>query len=192
MFLLSSWVCYAQEGEGVPIARQPTIDPNDPPHPSSGDQNPPATSSATTSPREGDTIWLEEKIAPPTRWIESLVKPLTNWMERTVQNPASSLEETTLNSWVRPEAPVTTDREATDASEAPEAPILTSAEAAAIARQAVQGEVLRIKLISGHSQVPVYRIKLITDKGEIQLLHIDSHNGALVPTTKPTDNNPSD
>ena len=177
-------MCHAQGGEAVPVESPAATDASDSAHsPSTQTPAPPGT---TTSPREGDTIWLEEKIAPPTRWIENLVQPLTTWMERKVQHPGTSTDEATLDPWVSPEAPATTG------SDTLEAPTLTPAEAAAIARQAAQGEVLRIKLISASSNEPIYRVKLISDQGEIQILHVNGHNGALVSPAKPTVSNPSD
>jgi hypothetical protein len=168
MLLLSSGTCHAEDEEGVP-AESPTVP------------------RATTPPREGDTIWLEEKIAPPTRWIESLVNPLTTWMERQVQHPGTSPNTTTLAPWVNSE-----DTADTDNGEVAEAPTLTPAEAATIALQTVHGEVLRIKLIATSSRQPVYRVKLISDIGEIQILHINGHNGAIEPPAKPPVGDPSD
>jgi hypothetical protein len=186
MFLLSPWMCYAQDEKAVSVKSPSAADASESAGPASGEQSTTTAHSGTTTPREGETIWLEQKIAPPTRWIESLVKPLTTWMERKVQHPGTHTEETRLAPWVRPEAPPTTD------GNAPEAPTLSPTEAAAVARQAFQGEVLRVKLISAHSYVPIYRVKLISKRGEIQILHINAHNGELVPPANPAVSNPSD
>lgn len=134
------------------------------------------------APREGDSIWLEEKIAPSTRWIENLVKPVTVWMERKIQRdrPESNAPQKTPN--IEPAAGETviagpgSDTVSTRA----QLEIISGAQASAIAQAHTPGNILRVKLLERENEQPKYRVKLISTSGEIHIIHIDAVTRELI------------
>jgi uncharacterized membrane protein YkoI len=123
----------------------------------------------TTAPtlREGDSIWLEKKLAPSTRWIERLIQPLNRWMEHKVQavKPAANKA---LAAAIEP-LRKTSDGE-----------ILSRQEVGAIAQRHTPGKVLAVKLLAPEQAQPRYRIKLLSPQGVIHLLYFDAKSGGLV------------
>jgi hypothetical protein len=132
-----------------------------------------------SSPKKGDTIWLEEKIAPSTRWIENLVKPLGIWMEKKIQ--PRYVADDKENSGTQPEVELVP----LPPSGGQEGPIITPEQAAVVSKQYVQGEVLRIKLLESAHSVSRYRVKLISTAGEIHILYINAHTGVLIQPAPP-------
>ena len=130
--------------------------------------------------KEGDSIWLEKKITPTTRWLEKMVKPLSTWMEQQIQSPRNNLDSQQKNHWVGPEGVSTT------APDVSEDAIISARQAAASARRLIDGEVLKVKLLS-LNQVPSYRVKLISTAGEIHIVYINAHSGALIQPTQGSD-----
>jgi len=144
-------------------------------------------------PREGNSIWLEEKIAPSTRWIENLVKPITVWMERKIQSEKATAA-----------VPVQTESTHSDADASiPSGPVadvdgetvtavemITETEALAFAKARVQGSVLRVKFLKSRQGRPTYRVKMISAKGEVHILYIDAFEGVLSEPQSPKDLRP--
>ncbi|MBX2849118.1 MAG: PepSY domain-containing protein [Acidiferrobacterales bacterium] len=129
-----------------------------------------------SGPRKGDEIWLEEKIAPTTTWIESLVKPLTVWMEQKINAPEQ--ESNDQYDSTDGERDLTLKDSVSDSriSSEPESR-LSIKEASASAQQYIDGDVLHVKLLP---EVNRYRMKIISNLGEIHVIYIDASSGKLV------------
>ncbi len=133
--------------------------------------------SSQEAPVEGESLWIEDKINPATRWLEQLVSPVTTWMEDKIQDNQNRPRE--IQQWqpesdtrLGPDSPQTPP----DTSETHI--VITSDEAVAVAVAAQPGEVLRVKLLD--REKPAYRVKLITDQGEIQILYVDAVTGDIL------------
>jgi len=115
--------------------------------------------------REGESIWLEKKLAPSTRWIERLIRPLNRWMEQKVQavKPAASKALA---------AAVQHSNSGTA--------LLSEQQISAIAQQRTPGKVLAIKLLPAEHQAQRYRLKLLSRQGVIHILYLDAQSGASV------------
>ncbi len=149
----------------------------------------PATKSDV--PREGDAIWLEEKIAPSTRWIENLVKPITVWMERKIQkeNPGSKTTAITTLRTPAADNPVVADRNVKTAIVETRNKIISVSEASAIANARIPGNILRVKLLERENASPRYRVKIISTDGEMHILYIDAFGQELM-TPQPSSEQP--
>ena len=134
--------------------------------------------------REGKSVWLEKKIAKPTRWLENLVKPMNIWLEGKIQAPID-------NSANQQAERLPSDTLAPDtASTSSKSNRISADEAANAARQHIAGNVLKVKLITMSASQPtvaddsatqfVYRVKLISKRGEIHILYIDALSSALI------------
>ncbi|MFK8022207.1 MAG: PepSY domain-containing protein [Pseudomonadales bacterium] len=137
-----------------------------------------------SAPREGKSVWLEKKIAKPTRWLENLVKPMNIWLEGKIQAPID-------NSANQQAERLPSDTLAPDtASTSVKSNRISADEAANAARQHVAGNVLKVKLITMPASQPMtaddsatrfaYRVKLISRQGEIHILYIDALSSALI------------
>jgi uncharacterized membrane protein YkoI len=121
---------------------------------------------------QGETVWIEEKIQPSTRWLEGLVKPMTSWMEGKIQKRQNDAQQSPQIVEKTPQA-VNTDLTFTSKDG-----VIDTQRIAQIARQAVPGQVLRVKLLQ---RSPLqYRVKLISTEGEIRMLYIHAHNGKIL------------
>ncbi len=154
--------------------------------PVSSDQNTEAASHTQSDRKpvikEGETIWLEKKIAPTTRWVEKLVQPLSTWMEKKIQPPEptdSNLPQKHPSSTkVVDTAPVSTSSDSS---------IMTPQDVSSHVRRLISGEVLKVKLLPSDQMPLRYRVKLISRVGEMHIVYIDAHNGMLLtPTNQPT------
>lgn len=131
--------------------------------------------------KQGDTIWLEEKISPTTRWLESLVKPLTVWMEQqineplaapvtqpkqTLENNTNSVKQTGSNTAHDPAIFIS-----------PEQASISSEQASNMAKTHIAGDILHIKLMPKLGQ---YRVKLISKLGEIHIIFIHAASGQIL------------
>ena len=124
--------------------------------------------------KQGDTIWLEEKISPTTRWLESLVKPLTVWMEQQINepiaDPITQPKQTLENN--------TDSVKQTGSNTAHDPAIFISAEQASnIAKTHIAGDILHTKLMPKLGQ---YRVKLISKLGEIHIIFIHAASGQIL------------
>ncbi|MFK8050953.1 MAG: PepSY domain-containing protein, partial [Halioglobus sp.] len=120
--------------------------------------------------------------APSTRWIENLVKPVTVWMERKIQTDRSQRKEPGHAPNNTPEdGNVGAPESSPKLSEAvsPE-DIISVAQASAIATAVTPGNVLRVKLLERENERPKYRVKLISTRGEIHIVHIDAVTQELI------------
>jgi len=117
-------------------------------------------------PKEGDSIWLEKKLAPSTRWIERVITPLNRWMEQKVQ---------ALRPNANRSAAADTEPGRSDGSSV----LLSELQISTIARQHTAGKVLAVKLLSAEQQQPRYRIKLLSRKGIIHILFFDAKSGTI-------------
>jgi len=137
-----------------------------------------------SAPREGKSVWLEKKIAKPTRWLENLVKPMNIWLEGKIQAPID--DSANQQSERLPSDTLAQDT----ASTSSKSNRISADEAANAARQHVAGNVLKVKLITMSASQPtvtddsatqfVYRVKLISKRGEIHILYIDALSSALI------------
>lgn len=131
--------------------------------------------------KQGDTIWLEEKISPTTRWLESLVKPLTVWMEQqineplaapvtqpkqTFENNTDSVKQTGSNTAYDPAIFISAEQAS-----------ISSEQASNIAKTHIAGDILHIKLMPKLGQ---YRVKLISKLGEIHIIFIHAASGQIL------------
>lgn len=143
------------------------------------------------SPKQGDTIWLEEKITPTTTWIENLVKPLTVWMEQQINEPEQepNIQEGIQENFPRGEGENVPNLNETGPDNTVDPDSLISAEqASALAKAHIAGDVLYIKLISKTNQ---YRVKLISKLGEIHIIYIKAISGEIVSPNIETASQPS-
>jgi uncharacterized membrane protein YkoI len=127
---------------------------------------------------EGEALWIEEKINPATRWLEKLVRPVTGWVEDKIQNhdeiaPSSRPDWNTLQP-----GPAIPKEPRPDSPQPPDQPVISADEAIAVAVSAFPGEVLRVKYLPG--DIPVYRVKLISKKGEIHILYVNAWTADIV------------
>ncbi len=118
-----------------------------------------------------ETVWIEEKIAPPTRWLEGLVKPMTSWMEGKIQKRQNDSQAPALVQTPK-QTPTREDTEMIEGE------LIDPQQIALIAREAVPGQILRIKLLS--RRPPQYRVKLISTTGEIRILYINAVSGEIL------------
>lgn len=129
---------------------------------------------ASSEVREGETIWLEKKIKPSTRWLEGLVKPMTTWMEQRVQDKIHG---------PGPEKPTVVQVVPSTAEVVPSSgDLMDEAAIAKLAQALVPGQVLRIKLLQ--KQPLQYRVKLISNSGEIHKLYLNARSGERIPLIK--------
>jgi hypothetical protein len=137
--------------------------------------------------KQGDTIWLEEKISPTTTWIENLVKPLTVWMEQQINEPGQQPD----NSNAIQEGRLTNEEDGSpnlsevDPNNNVDPYLLIGTEQASVlAKEHIAGDVLHIKLMS---KTKLYRVKLISKLGEIHIIFIRASSGEIVsPKVKAT------
>lgn len=137
-------------------------------------------SADSKSPKKGDTIWLEEKISPPTRWIENLVKPLTVWMEQKINKPAPEpdIQQSNQENSQRIEDGTTPDINQTGSDDMVlSSALISSEQASTLAKEHIAGDVLHIKLVSKTNQ---YRVKLISKLGEVHIIYIKASSGKIV------------
>lgn len=120
---------------------------------------------------EGETFWIEKQMTPATRWAEDLVKPLTTWMERKIQDRDTPPEIKANKPWLEVQPGTPRIQQSNDN-------LITSRQASQVAQQFVAGEVLRVKLLD--SALAQYRVKMISNTGEIRMLYIDAHSGELI------------
>lgn len=133
-----------------------------------------ADAEASSEVREGETIWLEKKIKPSTRWLEGLVKPMTTWMEQRVQEKIHG---------PGPEKPTVVQVVPSTAEVVPSSgDLMDEAAIAKLAQALVPGQVLRIKLLQ--KQPLQYRVKLISNSGEIHKLYLNARSGERIPLIK--------
>ena len=132
------------------------------------------------SPKQGDTIWLEEKISPTTTWIENLVKPLTVWMEQQINEPEQELD---IQEGIQENSPRGEEQNVPNIVETgndnivdPDS-LISAEQASALAKKHIAGDVLYIKLISKSNQ---YRVKLISKLGEIHIIYIKAISGEII------------
>lgn len=141
-------------------------------------------------PREGKSVWLERKIAKPTRWLENLVKPMNIWLEGKIQAPVDSRENDTTR---LPPGNISAPGAISPSSKTPQ---ISADEAADAARKLVAGNVLKVKLIAipeshliaseGDTARFAYRVRLISKRGEIHILYIDALSKELLePVAQP-------
>ncbi len=129
----------------------------------------------------GDTIWIEEKVSPTTTWLENLVKPLTVWMEQQLNSPAPN----DANQKISPEIDPNNERDTntTVLAKPDNAPdenqLIGSERAGQLAQEHIAGEVLFIKFIAATSR---YRVKLISERGEIHIIYIQATSGDVIPS----------
>lgn len=121
------------------------------------------TEASEDAPRS--TVWLEDTIDPVTGWLEEVIKPIANWLEQAVQTPSLQAQ---------PTPDIATPRQST----AHKAVKLSPANAAAIAKQAYPGDILRTSLLD--KTPPQYRVKLISAQGVIHMLYIDANTGEIM------------
>lgn len=121
-------------------------------------------------PVEGESLWIEEKINPATRWLENLVSPITTWMEDKIQ----ANDETSAPP--PPHWNITAPEPSRIRGTTQE--LLTDDQAASAVVREYPGEVLRVKFLEKES--PVYRVKLITELGEIYILYVDAYSGQIL------------
>jgi len=138
------------------------------------------------SSKQGDTVWLEEKISPTTRWLDNLVKPLTVWLEQQIHQPEPELNSQTNSAQSAEEVNSALEQTQVNGSDnaidpVSEAASITVEQAARIAQQHIAGEVLYIKLMP---MVKQYRVKLISTLGEIHILYISAASGDIVLPNK--------
>lgn len=164
-----------------------SVDPNDPHSTLLGSEAEKSTKTTLTAaklkaPREGDTIWLEEKIAPSTRWIENLVKPITVWMENKIQQENPGSKATAMTPGVEParDRPVVANSKGETATLDTQNNFITAGEASAIAQERITGNILRVKLLEQDNERPRYRVKLISTGGEIHILYVDARSQKLI------------
>ncbi|MFT5577388.1 MAG: putative membrane protein YkoI [Paraglaciecola psychrophila] len=122
---------------------------------------------SATPPREGESIWLEKKLAPSTRWIERLITPLNRWMEQKVQavKPAAGKA---LAAAIKP---LRADGDST---------LLSKQQISAIAQQHAPGKVLAVKLLPPAQPPQRYRVKLLSPEGVIRLLYFNAKSGTVL------------
>lgn len=126
----------------------------------------------------GKTIWLEEKINPTTRLVERLVTPLTSWMEEKVQRDRDSGSgQSPAGAW-QPDLSGSPAREPVDA-----AGLLDRSAIRQRVEAGFAGDVLRIKLLDQRQPLQ-YRVKHISDAGEIRILYLDARTGEILKPKK--------
>ena len=139
-----------------------------------------------------DTIWIEEKISPTTTWIENLVKPLTSWMERQVNGSEQEGDNqgTEQKTGQRNEYENDLDSTLANPKNLLDRDLLIGSEKAGVlAKEHIAGEVLYIKLVSKTKQ---YRVKLISELGEIHIIYIQAVSGEIITPRSDTTNKPVD
>jgi len=129
---------------------------------------------ASSEVREGETIWLEKKIKPSTRWLEGLVKPMTTWMEQRVQDKIHGPGP--KKSVVIQAAPSALEILPSSGD------LMDEAAIAKLAQALIPGQVLRVKLLQ--KQPLQYRVKLISNSGEIHKLYLNARSGERIPSIK--------
>jgi len=129
---------------------------------------------ASSEVQEGETIWLEEKIKPSTRWLEGLVKPMTTWMEKRVQDK--------IHGTGPKESPVIQTAPSTVEVLPSSGDLMDEAAIARLAQALIPGQVLRVKLLQ--KQPLQYRVKLISNSGEIHKLYLNARSGEPIPLIK--------
>ena len=119
----------------------------------------------------GETIWVEKQITPATQWVEEIVKPLTNWMERKIHDRDETPAQNNAKPWPGPQT-IVPRIQPTDGE------LITSDQASQVALRFVEGEILRVKLLN--KTLLQYRVKMISNSGEIHLLYVDAYTGELI------------
>ena len=99
--------------------------------------------------KQGDTIWLEEKISPTTRWLDNLVKPLTVWIEQQIHESEDELNNKRSNTQNKEDVKPALDETQEKSSDSVIEPIslIGVEQAATIAKEHIAGEVLYLSLI---------------------------------------------
>ena len=97
-------------------------------------------------------------------------------MENKVQQPATAAEPIQQKPWFRSEDINTDPAHPTQNN----APAITAQIASAIATLQTPGKVLRVKLLLSKQGPAKYRIKVLSNSGEIHILYIDAASGALM------------
>lgn len=120
-----------------------------------------------------ETIWVEKQLTPATQWVEKLISPLTTWAERKIHNPDEVPQAATIDVDMNAEVGARLP-----ANQPIDNEVIGSGKAAAIAKTRVEGEVLRVKLLE--EDFSRYRVKMISNTGEIQLIYIDAYSGAVI------------
>lgn len=139
----------------------------------------PGNDANTNTTKQGETIWLEKKLAPTTRWLEQIAKPVSSWMERKIQRQESDgVRSPPKTTWMQP-APIA-DTESYPGSP----PRISTEQVSTAAKRHIAGEVLAVKLLRFAQAAPQYRVKLLSTAGEIHILYFDAETGTIIqPTT---------
>ncbi len=131
---------------------------------------------ASDTPKKGEEIWLEEKISPTTTWIEDLVKPLTTWMEQKINAPEREAARQGPSERSEGTAAAASNESNIERDDLVGS-FITAEQASKLAREHIAGNVLHIKLIPKSNR---YRVKLISELGEIFIVYVHAVSGDIV------------
>ncbi len=131
---------------------------------------------ASDTPKKGEEIWLEEKISPTTTWIEDLVKPLTTWMEQKINAPEREAARQGPSERSEGTASAASNESNIERDDLVGS-FITAEQASKLAREHIAGNVLHIKLIPKSNR---YRVKLISELGEIFIVYVHAVSGDIV------------